>query len=130
MARRRGINPKALERIRAEMRAPEEVSSPFSRTVEGMRNQRQAAFNQGVAEVSGDEEGADGWSQPTLTPNSTRVASFRYNFPSMELEVDWTNGTNNGFTYSGVPESVYRDFIATGSKGKFVNNVLNDYLNT
>ena len=128
MARRGGINPKALERIRAEVRAPQEVSSPFSRTVEEMHDQRQSAFRQGATEASGDEEGDDGWSQPTLTPGSTRVASFRYNFATMELEVDWTNGKNNGFTYSGVPESTYREFIAAPSKGMFVNDVLNNFL--
>lgn len=91
-----------------------------------MHDQRQQAFRQGAAEIS--EEGDDGWSQPTLTPQSSRVASFRYHFPSLELEVDWTNGKNNGYVYSGVPESTYREFIDTDSKGKFVNEVLNHFI--
>lgn len=126
MARRAGINPKALDRIRSELSNPQEVPSPFSRAVEQSTRQQAPPTQQSHSQA--DEESDDGWSPWVPTPQSTRVARFRYNFPSMGLEVDWTNGKNNGFMYSGVPESTFRDFSSAPSKGKFVNEVLNTFI--
>ena len=73
------------------------------------------------------EEGADGWTLWNTDFASTRVSAFRYNFPNEEIEVNWVNGKNNGYIYSGVPEDVFSSFREASSKGMFVNDVLNGY---
>jgi hypothetical protein len=56
---------------------------------------------------------------------STRVASMRYDDGLRQVQVRFADGTP--WVYEDVPEEVYEMFLAAPSKGRFINDVLNDY---
>ena len=70
-------------------------------------------------------------------PRSTRLTRYRYDYAQGELQVTWKNGRGHVHTtYKvgggvGDPEgsAIYRKFAMAASKGKFVNNPLNNVAN-
>lgn len=59
-------------------------------------------------------------------PQSSRVARYRYDYGTNELQVKWANGKGHVVTTYGAADSeVYRRFARAVSKGKFVNRILN-----
>ena len=58
--------------------------------------------------------------------DSSRCAASRYHFNDKKLFMTWTNG-KTPWIYHDVPVTVYSDFVSSGSKGKYVNAVLNLY---
>ena len=58
--------------------------------------------------------------------DSSRCAASRYHFNDKKLFMTWTNG-KTPWIYHEVPVTVYSDFVSSGSKGKYVNAVLNLY---
>jgi len=49
--------------------------------------------------------------------SSSNIASFRYDYFSNTLIVDFLNGSS--YAYSGVPEQVVVDFAQAPSKGRY-----------
>lgn len=60
-----------------------------------------------------------------ISVHSTTVESSAYNLDTSELYVKFLSGRT--YIYFGVPENVYNDFLLSGSKGRFVHNVLRHY---
>lgn len=61
------------------------------------------------------------------TPNSSRVASFRFDHLQRQLQLTWRNGKGIGYLYENVDYEGYRSFARVASKGKNVNSTLNNH---
>ena len=57
--------------------------------------------------------------------SSSRVAAARYDFGLRQIHVIFKDGTP--WVYADVPNAVWHRFIASASKGKFINRILNSY---
>lgn len=64
------------------------------------------------------------WSE---TPKSSRVSRYRYDHMNSAIQVQWRNNKNHGYVYLEVPEEGYRAFVRAASKGKHINNALNNF---
>lgn len=62
---------------------------------------------------------------PWVSVNSSRVTQARYDGNNNQIQVIFRDGTP--WTYDGVPRNVWNNFRRSGSKGKYINRVLNDY---
>ncbi|WP_394793141.1 KTSC domain-containing protein [Armatimonas sp.] len=56
--------------------------------------------------------------------SSSNVRSVGFDSSSQILEVEFHNG--GVYHYYGVPESIYRGFMAAGSKGTYLNDRIKD----
>lgn len=54
--------------------------------------------------------------------DSSSLASAGYDPSRRVMEVEFLNG--GVYEYAGLPEEVYRDFLAADSKGAFLNRVI------
>ena len=61
------------------------------------------------------------------SPSSTRVSRYRYDYAEGSLQVQWTNGKNDGYVYRGLDRSTYQRFARAVSKGQMINRVLNGF---
>lgn len=61
------------------------------------------------------------------TPNSTRVAKYRYDYMKNEVQVTWRNNTNPGYAYENMGYEEFRRFARVVSKGKYINSTLNGF---
>jgi len=108
----------------AAKKAAKKASGPKASTNPGMPQEVQALsaeeINAGVE--AGGQHDLGPWIE---TPNSTRVARFRFDHLQRALQVQWTNGIGHGCVYSGVDYEGYRAFARVASKGKYVNSTLN-----
>lgn len=50
---------------------------------------------------------------------SSNIKTIGYNIKTKDLDVEFTTG--DIYRYSGVPKSVYRSFLGSSSKGKFLH---------
>ena len=50
---------------------------------------------------------------------STVIASFEYNWQTKDLTINFVSGLI--YRYRSVPEKVFKEFKATGSKGRYLN---------
>jgi hypothetical protein len=65
---------------------------------------------------------------PELMPvASTRIIEYGYDPDAATVYVRFPNG--KGWQYRNVPQSVWDDFVAAESKGRFVTDVLDHYDN-
>lgn len=63
-----------------------------------------------------------------MTPKSSRVGGFRYDFANRAVHVQWTGkGLTRSYMYMEVPYEIYRSMVRIGSKGKFINSTLNNF---
>lgn len=63
-----------------------------------------------------------------MTPNSSRVGGFRYDFANRAVHVQWTGkGLERTYMYTEVPYEVYRSMVRAASKGRFINSSLNHF---
>jgi hypothetical protein len=63
-----------------------------------------------------------------MTPKSTRVGGFRYDFLNKAIHVQWTGkGLSRTYMYMEVPYEIYRSMVRIASKGKFINSTLNNF---
>lgn len=53
---------------------------------------------------------------------SSNVASIGYDGETETLEVGFVKGTV--YQYQGVPQSIYEEFVASSSKGSYLNRVI------
>lgn len=60
------------------------------------------------------------------TPESSRVASFRYDFANDTLQVQWTNG-RRPYLYFDVSYERYRAMVRAASKGKYIPRLGSNY---
>lgn len=60
------------------------------------------------------------------TPGSTRVARYRFDHATRQMQVQWRNG-GPGYVYEVGDYEVYRRFSQRVSKGKSVNSLLNAF---
>lgn len=72
-----------------------------------------------VNEEADDEEVHD-FGPWIVTPKSSRVDSFRYDFAARLIHVKWRDGGRE-YVYTEVPYEIYRAMIRITSKGKFIN---------
>jgi hypothetical protein len=56
------------------------------------------------------------------TPESSHVAAIKYNPETRELFIRFNDDSE--YQYSGVPEKIWEELLASGSKGRFVNVVI------
>ena len=63
------------------------------------------------------------------TPSSSRVSRFRYDHANKTIQVQWRNNKNVGYIYDGpnMNYEAYRRFARAASKGKKINEYLNDF---
>lgn len=57
--------------------------------------------------------------------SSSAINRIEYEPASADLQI-WFNESGGPYTYIGVPESVYRAFLAASSKGTFFNEYIRD----
>jgi hypothetical protein len=63
-----------------------------------------------------------------MTPGSSRVGMFRYDYANRAVQVGWQGrGTVRAYMYMDVPYETFRSMIRAGSKGKFINSALNNF---
>jgi hypothetical protein len=56
---------------------------------------------------------------------SSAIRKIGYDSNNNKMQIDFKN-SNSYYTYSGVPESVFRDFISASSIGSFYNQHIKD----
>lgn len=61
-----------------------------------------------------------------VTPSSTRVSRYRYDYENRAIQVQWRNNKNHGYIYRGADYETYRSFARAVSKGRSVNNLLDN----
>jgi hypothetical protein len=63
-----------------------------------------------------------------MTPKSTRVGGFRYDFANRAVHVQWHGkGLTRSYMYTEVPYEIYRAMVRIASKGQFINSTMNSF---
>lgn len=65
-------------------------------------------------------------SQWISTPSSSRVSRIRYDHANKAVQVQWTNNIGNGYVYGDMSYEEYRSFARAASKGRRINDYLNN----
>ena len=116
-SRKAGIAPGALGKIQSELK--------------GMKTPKNAATNKKVHtgryvnDEAYDEDTHD-FGPWVMTPKSTRVAGFRYDFANNAVHVQWAD-RGRAYMYTEVPYEIYRSMVRSESKGKFINSTLGSF---
>lgn len=133
MAARRGINPARLEQFRS-------TPGQYSGTMPIERERARRAAGEGPEFPTTSLTDISPWVYPGKNhppDESTRVKAFKF-VASTEAEEKLLGnryGTifvrfikhSTPWRYSNVPQTIYEQFYSSPSKGKFINDVLNNF---
>lgn len=118
--RKAGMSPKSLGKITSELKGMTTVKNAAM----GNKKVHTGRF---VNDEADDEDTHD-FGPWVMTPKSTRVGGFRYDFASRAIHVQWKGkGTTRSYMYMEVPYEIYRSMVRIASKGKFINSTLNSF---
>ena len=125
-ARKAGIAPGALGKIRENLADTPQVKG-MKTPKNGPMGNKKVHTGRYVNDNAYDEDQHD-FGPWIMTPKSSRVGGFRYDFSNRAVHVQWKGkGLSRSYMYMEVPYETYRSMIRIGSKGKFINSTMNSF---
>lgn len=118
MARKSGISSQSLGKIQDELKG---MKTPKNAAM-GNKKVHTGRF---VNDEAYDEETHD-FGMWVMSPKSSRVSGFRYDFANESVHVQWRDG-GPSYVYTEVPFEIYEAMVRSPSKGKFINSTLGSY---
>lgn len=111
------------EKLKSSKAPPKKISK-VEKTAGGRRKVHTGRY---INDDAYDEDRHD-FGPWIMTPDSTRVGGFRYDFANRAMHVQWTGkGMERTYMYTEVPYETYRSMVRAASKGRFINSSLNHF---
>lgn len=127
MARKADTAPKSLAQTTEALKSSKAPPKKISTVEKTSQLRRKVHTGRYVYDDAYDEDRHD-FGPWVMTPNSSRVGGFRYDFANRAVHVQWKGkGTTRSYMYMEVPYETYRSMVRTASKGRFVNSTLNNF---